>query len=151
MRKNENSYRSPSKNTQLTLTEQDSGFLVPISDKAYKSLYIKADRRQDMFEILEQVYCRGYVSAKTNNEQQAFNRVNSFLSFGRAWDLDKDLIENIYSGTLSEKCKGKAMHRAKSKGRRKPNLMDSIYAEEYENNKYKITRNIRNVVRKAYK
>ena len=151
MLKNENSYNSPSKNTQLTLTEQDSGSLVPITEKAHKSLYKKADRRQDMFEVLEQVYCRGYIRAKENPEEQAFNRVNSFLSWGRAWDLDQDLIEGIYSFELQEICKGKAMHRAKSKGRKKPNLMDEIWAQDIANNKYTVKRNVLSVVREAYR
>lgn len=47
------------------------------------------------FELLEQVYHRGFNSWKENSpsspEQVAFNRVNSFIAGGKAYELDEDL------------------------------------------------------------
>jgi len=94
MDKNEHS--SPS--TQLKLTEQLSGDVVVIDNKAHEALQKKSCNLESILGILEQVYCRGYLLARkcdTTPQQQAFSRVNSFLAHGKAYELDYDLMEAI--------------------------------------------------------
>ena len=84
---------------QLTLIESQSFAKIPISVKAYNALAVKAEATKSILEILEQVYCRGYLSAGETSintlEQQGFARVNSFINNGKAYRVDKDLAEQI--------------------------------------------------------
>jgi len=69
---------------------------IQISERAWLSLARKAGKSKIPLTTLEEVYIRGYYSAnpysKNLPEQQAFNRVNSFMSGGKARELDEDLI-----------------------------------------------------------
>ena len=75
---------------QLALREQ-SGDAVALSGKQILSLYKKSEQSGIPFDTLKEVYNRGYSVALS--EQDAFNRVNSFISGGEAMIMDKDLIE----------------------------------------------------------
>jgi hypothetical protein len=68
-----------------------------ISKKAYESLEIKAENAGIPIETLLEVYSRGYEerSAFKTPEQMAFNRVNSFLAEGKAYEMDKDLSSTL--------------------------------------------------------
>ena len=75
---------------QLVLVEQQRA-AVALSSKQILSLYKKSDYSGIPFDILKEVYVRGY--AESLSEQVAFNRVNSFIYGGAAVEMDKDLIE----------------------------------------------------------
>lgn len=66
------------------------------SDKVEEALIRKADKSGVPFEILAEVYNRGYASwdssMKHNAEQNAFHRVNSYISGGKARELDSDIV-----------------------------------------------------------
>ena len=90
--------RSPSR-PQRILVEQTSNIECPISTTAFYSLAKQAGKNKVLLSILEQVYCRGIIDAnphsRNTSEQNAFNRVNSFLHQGKAYELDHDLAEQI--------------------------------------------------------
>ena len=164
MNKKLNSYNSPSKDAQLTLTEQTSGSVVSIPVKAYNAVLNKSENNSKIRKVLEQVYARGVLAAEESSnqspQQQAFSRMNSFLNYGKAYDLDMDLLEDFFDdpysaksgGTLTEYQLEQASLRAKQKGRSKPNLLDVMWAEQQmENNKYKTTSIVKSVLREAYK
>jgi len=79
--------------------EQENGYEVLISTSAYHSLAKRAGKNKVPLSIVEQVYARGYVTADLNSknspQQQAFQRVDSFLHGGQAQNLDEDLTEKI--------------------------------------------------------
>jgi len=75
---------------QLALREQNRG-AVALSGKQVVSLYKKSQQSGIPFDVLEEVYMRGY--SESLSEQIAFNRVNSFISDGAALEMDKDLLE----------------------------------------------------------
>jgi hypothetical protein len=75
---------------QLVLVEQQ-GVAVALSPKQILSLYKKSEYSEISFDTLKEVYQRGY--AESLSEQEAFNRVNSFIYGGAAAELDKDLNE----------------------------------------------------------
>jgi len=75
---------------QLALVEQQ-GVAVALSPKQILSLYKKSEYSEISFDTLKEVYQRGY--AESLSEQEAFNRVNSFIYGGAAAELDKDLNE----------------------------------------------------------
>ena len=85
-----NSLSSP----QLVICEQ-SGVVVALSTKQIISLYKKSEQSDIPFDVLREVYQRGYRDSLS--EQVAFNRVNSFIAGGAAIKLDVDLVEN-YTG-----------------------------------------------------
>lgn len=86
---------SPS-TTQRVLVEQETGSECLISTHAWLSLAKKAGKNDVPLSILEQVYVRGILEAKpcpkNSPEQLAFNRVDSFIHGGAAYELDKDLL-----------------------------------------------------------
>jgi hypothetical protein len=70
------------------------------SDKVAESLQLKAAKTDIPVSILAEVFNRGYSSwdksnkkERCNAEQYAFARVNSFISGGKARELDSDLVE----------------------------------------------------------
>jgi hypothetical protein len=118
------------------------------SDKVEESLIRKSQKSGVPFEILAEVYNRGYASwnegMKHDAEQNAFHRVNSYISGGKARELDSDLIEaDVWdkpnpvqksgkSSKLSPKAKSKARARARAAGRPYPNMVDNIWAARNE-------------------
>lgn len=108
----------------------------------------KSDKSGIDYTILEQVFNRGYdawnPSMKITAEQFGFGRVNSFISGGKARELDADLIEKEVwdkpnpvqkagkSSKLSPAAKAKAKARAKAAGRPYPNMVDNIWAARNE-------------------
>lgn len=118
------------------------------SDKVEEALVRKSEKSGVPFEILAEVYNRGYASwnegMKHDAEQNAFHRVNSYISGGKARDLDRDLIEaEVWdkpnpvqkagkSSKLSPKAKAKARARARAAGRPYPNMVDNIWAARNE-------------------
>jgi hypothetical protein len=146
MQKNEKSY-SPSK-PQLTLVEELSGVAVPISVKALESLATKAENNKPIFKLLEQVYCRGLIAARDNSpnspEQQAFSRVNSFLNYGKAFDIDSDLLEPSTDWRVMDG------QRARTHGRAGPNFVDNVWAsqlQEEEPKPRKLIKTVKKVIR----
>jgi len=75
---------------QLAFVEQN-GVAVALTHKQTLSLYKKSKQSGISFDILEEVYRRGMLAHE--DDQQAFNRVNSFIAEGRAYEMDKDLAE----------------------------------------------------------
>jgi hypothetical protein len=78
---------------------------------------------------------------KHNAEQNAFHRVNSYISGGKARELDSDLIEmDVWDkpnpvkkhSKLSPKAKSRAKARARAAGRPYPNMVDNIWAARNE-------------------
>ena len=67
------------------------------TDPITETLIKKAEKTGMPFSTLKEVFERGLLSyvEQTNQtpEQVAFNRVNSYISKGRAWNLDADLRE----------------------------------------------------------
>jgi hypothetical protein len=115
------------------------------SDKVEESLVRKSEKSGVPFEILAEVYNRGHASwnegMKHNAEQNAFHRVNSYISGGKARELDADLIEmDVWDkpnpvkkhSKLSPKGKAKAKARARAAGRPYPNMVDNIWAARNE-------------------
>lgn len=80
------------------VVEQEIESAMTLSDKAKLSLYKKSQKSGIGINILEKVYLRGYSiwneNFGGNAEQFGFDRVNSFISGGFAFQLDEDLIEN---------------------------------------------------------
>lgn len=155
MRKNEKA-NSPSTKAQLSLIEESSGAACPITVKAYEALAGKAEGYKPFLPILEQVYARGILTAdedsKNTPEQQAFNRVNSFLNIGKACEIDSDLLENV-GMVISTYQEEKAQQRSKSHGRHNPNLIDYYWASQLtESHKYQGTTSvIKKVIRESRK
>lgn len=77
--------------TKSVVSEQ-SGIDVVLSSKQVLSLYKKSETSGIPFDTIKEVYERGYRNRAS--EQEAFNRVNSFISGGLASNIDKDLFEN---------------------------------------------------------
>jgi hypothetical protein len=74
---------------QLVFVEQ-SRAAVALTHRQIQSLQKKAEQSGHDFETILEVYRRGL---REGGEKTAFGRVNSFISEGRAYDMDKDLIE----------------------------------------------------------
>jgi hypothetical protein len=114
---------------QLALVEQQR-VVVALSPKQVVSLYKKSQYSEISFDILKEVYQRGY--AESLSEQKAFDRVNSFIYGGKAAEMDKDLTETVKepSGDLKSACwKGYTAVGMKMKnGRKVPNCVPK---EEY--------------------
>jgi len=92
-----NAKYSPSTNLPLrVLVEQTSGSEILVSTAAWLSLAKKAGKNSLPLSVVEQVYVRGFLEADTNSqnsvEQQAFQRVDSFIHGGKAVRLDEDLL-----------------------------------------------------------
>jgi hypothetical protein len=64
---------------------------VALSAKQTVSLYKKSKQSGIPFDVLEEVYRRGF--SEHFNDQKAFDRVNSFIAEGFAVALDEDLME----------------------------------------------------------
>jgi hypothetical protein len=108
----------------------------------------KSEKSGIPFEIISEVFKRGYdawAESMTHSAQQnAFNRVNSYIAGGKARELDADLIEKEVwdkpnpvqkagkSSKLSPAAKAKAKARAKAAGRAYPNMVDNIWAARNE-------------------
>ena len=78
------------------LIEASTGESIPISQKAWYSLAKRAGKNNTLLSIIEQVYCRGILTADeasyNSPEHQSFCRVDSFLHEGKAYELDYDLV-----------------------------------------------------------
>jgi hypothetical protein len=68
------------------------GVAVALSPKQTVALYKKSKNSGIPFDILEEVYRRGFVADL--NDKKAFDRVNSFIAGGAAANLDEDLLED---------------------------------------------------------
>ena len=75
---------------QLEVREQN-GVAVALSGKQIISLYKKSEQSGIPFDTLQEVYRRGYEISES--DQEAFNRVNSFIAGGEAMLIDNDLVE----------------------------------------------------------
>ena len=75
---------------QLEIREQ-GGVAVALTHKQILSLFKKSENSGHSFDVLKEVYQRGY--AENLSEQGGFNRVNSFIAGGAAAMMDTDLIE----------------------------------------------------------
>ena len=92
-----NANYSPSTKLPLrVLVEQTSGSEVLVSTSAWLSLAKKAGKNSLPLTVVEQVYVRGFLEANPNSqnsvEQQAFQRVDSFIHGGKAVQMDEDLL-----------------------------------------------------------
>lgn len=81
---------------QLVLREERGVAVVSLTPKQVLSLYRKSEQSSIPFDILEEVYRRGY--SEQLSEQDGFNRVNSFISDGLARKLDEDLSKACWKG-----------------------------------------------------
>jgi hypothetical protein len=119
---------SLSTSPQLAIDEQN-GVAVALSQKQVLSLYKKSEQTGIPFDILKEVYERGYQLELT--EQAGFNRVNSFIAGGAAVNMDTDLVEKVKkaTGDLKNTCwKGYTAVGFKMKnGRRVPNCVPEEY------------------------
>jgi hypothetical protein len=120
---------------QLVFEEQQ-GVVVAPSHKQILSLYKKSENSGIPFDTILEVFKRGY--AVSLNEQEAFNRVNSFIAGGRAMYMDNDLVEkrglwdNIHA--KRERIKhgsGEHMRKPGSKGAPTPEALKASQTEEY--------------------
>ena len=129
------------KDTSLQTSPQlvESRDAVALSAKQTVSLYKKSKHSGISFDILEEVYRRGFV--ENYNDQKAFDRVNSFIAGGAAAELDQDLMETEVwdkpnpvkkHKTLSTSKKAAAKARAKAAGRPYPNMIDNMWAARNE-------------------
>ena len=120
----ENKDTSLSPSPQLEVCEQN-GTAVVLSQKQVISLYKKSEQSGIPFDILKEVYERGFGLELT--EQAGFNRVNSFIAGGAAINMDADLVEKVKKATggLKNTCwKGYTAVGFKMKnGRRVPNCV----------------------------
>lgn len=86
---------------QPNLDEHATAAVALLSPKQIMSLYNKSQQSGFSFDLLEQVFRRGLdlwePGCNLTKEQFAFNRVNSFVSGGRAAIDDVDLVENTPS------------------------------------------------------
>lgn len=67
-----------------------------LNKRAFENIQRKAIENGIQFDVLLEVYNRGLQQDEPvhlTQEQRAFNRVNSFVSHGRAWYEDYDLVE----------------------------------------------------------
>jgi len=76
---------------------------IQLSEAAYISLNKKSNKSNVPFNVLKEVYRRGYFAWKNNfvstQEQAGFARVNSYLNKGITYHIeDKDLHESIWAG-----------------------------------------------------
>lgn len=71
-----------------------------ISESALTKLYEKAESANVPYTLIESVFLRGFVESEdpSRREQTGFNRVNSFLAGGKAFELDRDLFEEYGAG-----------------------------------------------------
>jgi hypothetical protein len=76
-----------------------------MTEDALKSLMEKTIEFDVPLDILIDVYQRGFMEEGRNisPDQNGFNRVNSFVSGGRALELDRDLLDEHYSREIVEK------------------------------------------------
>ena len=80
------------------LVETLRGMLDKVAPKnpIYEAIQRKAEGNGIPFEIIEEVFNRGldaWDGKRGTQEQYAFDRVNSYISHGKAYDLDADLRE----------------------------------------------------------
>ena len=80
------------------LVETLRGMLDKVAPKnpIYEAIQRKAEGNCIPFEIIEEVFNRGldaWDGKRGTQEQYAFDRVNSYISHGKAYDLDADLRE----------------------------------------------------------
>lgn len=85
------------------LKQRSSSLRKPITEAALNSLINKSIEKDIPLEIIEEVYCRGYDETYDNPQNKAFDRVNSFLSGGKALEMDKNLIEQYYESNSPKK------------------------------------------------
>jgi hypothetical protein len=80
-----------------------------LTDDAMKALVEKSAERDVPLDVLVEVYQRGFYEEgrDLDPDQNGFNRVNSFLSGGKALDLDRDLLDEYYSIEEAAKATGK--------------------------------------------
>jgi hypothetical protein len=102
--------------------------VVDLTDKAKLSIYKKSSNSGIPVNILEEVYCRGYICWNEDfggtPDSFAFDRVNSFIADGFAAKLDEDLLkekrglwDNIHAKRARIKAgSGERMRKTGSKG-----------------------------------
>lgn len=86
------------------LDEHRAVAVAPLSHKQVSSLYKKSQQSGFSFDLLEQLFRRGQLAWRNerggtmlSEDEYAFNRVNSFVSGGRAAMEDVDLLEDTPS------------------------------------------------------
>lgn len=86
---------------QLDLASRD-GIAVVLSEKDVFALFKKSRSSGIPFDVLQEVYTRGYQewdkNLDPNPESAAFGRVNSFIAGGLAADIDEDLKNTCWKG-----------------------------------------------------
>lgn len=75
----------------LLTRRRSRGLREDISDRGLRSLVEKSVAREVPLEVILEVYSRG---AELEGERGGFTRVDSFLSGGRAREMDSDLVES---------------------------------------------------------
>ena len=78
----------------------------PVTEQDLHSLFLKSEKGEHPFEVILEVFVRGiedWDGGSNSPAQYAFNRVNSFIAGGKAYEMDKDLVENyaMVSGATS--------------------------------------------------
>ncbi len=69
----------------------------PVTEQDLHSLFLKSEKGEHPFEVILEVFVRGiedWDGGSNSPAQYAFNRVNSFIAGGKAYELDKDLVED---------------------------------------------------------
>jgi hypothetical protein len=84
--------------TSPQLENHEQRDALALSPKQAHSLYKKSKSFGIPFDVLEEVYKRGFEIATNNKEQAGFNRVDSFIHGGEAARLDEDLKETVVQG-----------------------------------------------------
>ena len=69
----------------------------PVTEQDLHSLFLKSEKGEHPFEVILEVFVRGiedWDGGSNSPAQYAFNRVNSFIAGGKAYELDSDLVED---------------------------------------------------------
>ena len=68
----------------------------PVTEQDLHSLFLKSEKGEQPFEVILEVFVRGiedWDGGSNSPAQYAFNRVNSFIAGGKAYEMDADLLE----------------------------------------------------------
>ena len=69
----------------------------PVTEQDLHSLFLKSEKGEQPFEVILEVFVRGiedWDGGSNSPAQYAFNRVNSFIAGGKAYEMDSDLVED---------------------------------------------------------
>ena len=75
---------------------EKGGRAAPVTEQDLQALYLKATKGEYPFETILEVFVRGiedWDGGGNSPAQYAFNRVNSFVAGGKAYEMDGDLVE----------------------------------------------------------